>query len=78
MKYLSKKEEVYREWYKLWMVRSCREHLVAFPTAERYHANPQPTSGFRLADSQLKAAASEVAADRSRRLWYLYAAVVGR
>src|ERR1035437_9964453 len=35
----------------------CREDFIAFPTAERNHANPQPASSFWLVDFQLEAAA---------------------
>jgi hypothetical protein len=63
--------------HELWMVWSCREHLVAFPTAERNQANPKPASRFRLKDSQLEAASSEVAADGGWFFWDLNATVAG-
>lgn len=63
--------------HELWMVRNCRENLVAFPAAERNRANPQSASRFRLEDSQLEAASPEVAADGGRFLWYLYSTVTG-
>jgi hypothetical protein len=46
-----------------WTVRSCRIHLIAFPAAERHHANPQPASRFRLEYLQLEASFPEVAAN---------------
>jgi hypothetical protein len=63
--------------HDLCMVWRCRKHLIAFPTAQRYRANPQPASSFRLKDSQLETAPPEMAADGGRFLWDLYATVVG-
>ena len=72
-----------RKWVEAQILRDlrvvwgCRKHLVAFPTAKRYHANRQPASRFRLEDSQLEAAAPEVTADCRWSLWDLYATVAG-
>ena len=63
--------------HDLWMVRSCRKHLVPFPVAERDYANLQPASSFRLEDFQLEAASPEVAADGGRFPWDLKATVAG-
>jgi hypothetical protein len=59
------------------MVRSCRKHFVAFPSAERDRANRQPASGFRLEDLELEAASPEVTANRGGFLWDLNATIVG-
>ena len=53
-----------------------REHLVAFPPAERYCANFQDTSRFRLEDFQLEASPAKVTADGGWLSWDLYAPVV--
>lgn len=55
----------------------CWIHLVAFPTAQRYRANPQPASSFWLEDFQLEAAAPEVAADRAWLFGDWYATIAG-
>ena len=59
----------------LGLVRRCREDFVAFPAAERDHANPQPASRFRLKDPELEATTSQVTADGPGLFWDWYSTV---
>ena len=59
------------------MVESCRKDLVTLPAAERYHANFQSASSFRLEDSQLEAASPEVATDGGWLFGDWYATIAG-
>jgi hypothetical protein len=51
------------------VVRSCGEHLVAFPAAEGNQANFQQESSLQLVNLQLEPAPAQVAADGGRVFW---------
>lgn len=59
------------------VVRGRWKHLVAFPTAQRYRADPKPASRFRLEDFDLEPASSQVAAKGGWLFWNWYATIVG-
>jgi len=63
--------------HDLRMMGRRRIHLVAFPTAERYRANPQPASRFRLEEFQLETAAPELTANCGRLFWDLNTPIAG-
>jgi hypothetical protein len=59
------------------VVESCRKDLVTLPAAERYHANFQSASSFRLEDSQLEAASPEMTPNGAWLFGDWYATVTG-
>ena len=63
--------------HDLRLVGSGREHLVAFPAAERDRANSQCTSSLRLVEFELKPAAAKVATNGGWFFWNLNSTVVG-